>query len=348
MGTVMLHATILLLVVLSSTSVSGDNKLHVFALPVGQGDATVIKCPDGNGGKLTIIDMGSSSCRVQGCMKKEGIKKFIKGYTVEKIFLTHPDIDHYNLISAVVDNVDKDTELYHSCHRNKYNYDSIRRYYTPLNDIAPKINSITRIKNDFDCQVGEHWRFPICEDAATIVVLASGLEHACEKHNYNQASLVLQLKYKYKKVLFVGDLEGEEVVKKVIKCDIESDALRLAHHGSRENHANSDAFLGKVNANIAIVSSDPLHEKFKHPNSKIIDWYNKNKAGNVKAHPIAYKSDNNGQVIMENKYKRAIYSTTVRIAGPCKHKIIDLIIDGNSITPKVTSYSAKSTLQQLT
>ena len=68
MGTVMLHATILLLVVLSSTSVSGDDKLHVFALPVGQGDATVIKCPDDNGGELTIIDMGSSSCRVQRCI----------------------------------------------------------------------------------------------------------------------------------------------------------------------------------------------------------------------------------------------------------------------------------------
>ena len=206
MGTVMLHATILLLVVLSSTSVSGDNKLHVFALPVGQGDATVIKCPDGNGGKLTIIDMGSSSCKVNGCVKKEGITNFIKHHTVEKIFLTHPDIDHYNLISAVVDNVDKDTELYHSCHRNKYIYN----YHAPLDDIALKIKSIKRI-NKLDCSEEGHRKFSICGGAASIVVLASGLEDACTRSNNNPASLVLQLKYN-KKVLFVGDLEGEEAV----------------------------------------------------------------------------------------------------------------------------------------
>ena len=69
----------------------------------------------------------------------------------------------------------------------------------------------------------------------------------------------------------------KRAVNTVIKCDVKSDALRLAHHGSRENHANSDAFLKKVNADIAIVSSNPLRGKFKHPNSKIIDWYNAKK-----------------------------------------------------------------------
>ena len=266
-------------------------------------------------------------------------------------FLTHPDKDHYNLISAIVDNVDKDTKLYHSCHRNKYEYyDSKKNHYAPLDELGNKIKSIKRIYK-LNCSKGGCREFSICGGAASIVVLASGLEDACKnKQNNNPASLVLQLKYINKKVLFVGDLEGKKAVDTVIGCDIESDALRLAHHGSRVNYANSDAFLKKVNADIAIVSSDPLHEKFKHPNSKIIDWYNKNKVGNVKAHPIAYISDNNGQVIMENKYKRAIYSTTVRIAGAHRHKIIDLVIDGNSIIPEVTGYtcSSQSTLLTLT
>ena len=341
MGTAMLYGTVLLLVVLSSTCVNGDMYLHVFALPMGQGDATIIKCPDigTKPGKLTIIDMGSSSCKVNGCMRKEGITNFIQHHIVEYIFLTHPDIDHYNLISAVVDNVDKDTELYHSCDRSKYKY----RGHLPLDDIEPKIKLIEQI-NKLDCSKGEPSReFSICGGAASIVVLASGLEDACTKSSNNPASLVLQLKYINKKVLFVGDLEREEAVNTVIKCDIKSDALRLAHHGSRENHANSDAFLEKVNADIAIVSSDPLRKMFKHPNSQIIDWYNANK-GAVEAHPIAYIRDNDGQVIMEKEYKRAIYSTTV---SDTEHKIIDLITDGNSITPKVTSYALDSTQSTL-
>ena len=44
MGTVILVTV--LLVAISSSRVSGNDNLHVFALPVGQGDATVIKCPD--------------------------------------------------------------------------------------------------------------------------------------------------------------------------------------------------------------------------------------------------------------------------------------------------------------
>ena len=151
---------------------------------------------------------------------------------MEKIFLTHPDID-------------------------------------PLDDIESKIKSIKRI-NKLDCSEGGRREFSICGGAASIVVLASGLEDACTGSNNNPASLVLQLKYINKKVLFVGDFEDEEAVNTVIKCDIKSDALCLAHHGSRENHANSDEFLAAVNADIAIVSSDPLHENFKHPNSKLL------------------------------------------------------------------------------
>ena len=198
MGTVMLHATILLLVVLSSTSVSGDDKLHVFALPVGQGDATVIKCPDEDGipspDKLTIIDMGSSSSKEDGWMGEEQIKAFIEGHKVEYIFLTHPDIDHYNLISAVVGNVDKDTELHHSYAKDKYKY----RRHIPLIDIKTKTNLIFQITKK-DSSRGEKYPVTICGGAASIVVLASGLEDACKnKHNNNPASLVLQLKYKTK------------------------------------------------------------------------------------------------------------------------------------------------------
>ena len=35
-----------------------DSYLHIYALPVGDGDATLIQCP---GGELIIIDLGTSS-----------------------------------------------------------------------------------------------------------------------------------------------------------------------------------------------------------------------------------------------------------------------------------------------
>ena len=39
-----------------------DNQLHIYALPVGQGDCTVIQCPKANGGPtkgVVTIDIGS-------------------------------------------------------------------------------------------------------------------------------------------------------------------------------------------------------------------------------------------------------------------------------------------------
>ena len=92
MGTVIL--AIVLLLAASSSTVSGDWDLHIFALPVGQGDATIIKCPDVKDGstgliipgKLTVIDMGYSSCTVGGCMNTEDdIKNFIKDHKVGNI-----------------------------------------------------------------------------------------------------------------------------------------------------------------------------------------------------------------------------------------------------------------------
>ena len=102
----MILAIVLLLV---SSPVSGDNNLCIFALPVGQGDATIIQCPDiGYGpGKLNIIDVGSSSAQgtdARGFMQIADVEKFILSLGssgVENVFLTHPDIDHYSFFDAV-------------------------------------------------------------------------------------------------------------------------------------------------------------------------------------------------------------------------------------------------------
>ena len=108
----------------------------------------------------------------------------------------------------------------------------------------------------------------------------------------NEDSLVLQLvAYKTKfKALFVGDLEGSAVDKllkdksKIIKSDI----LRLAHHGSRNNNANSDKFLKAVNPTIAFSSSDPGHKSFCHPYCSIKKWFIKKYIEKCKEKEIDY------------------------------------------------------------
>ena len=204
MVTSVILVTVLLLVV-SSSLVSGDLDLHIFALPVGQGDATVIKCPDKptvgkppgwynpDTGKLNIIDMGSSSCIKGGCMTLlDDIQNFIGNNEVENIFLTHPDRDHYNLLPALTD---------------KYLHSTVNVYYSHMakcyqqygNKILENFLGKAKIK---DKPVGEigcndpSKVIPICDDDATITIIASELGHRCKCPNVD--SLVLQLEYKGK------------------------------------------------------------------------------------------------------------------------------------------------------
>ena len=81
-----------------------DGKLNVYALPIGQGDCTIIQCPatrnrrlDGSVIKslLTVIDMGASRTKY---MPEENVSNFLgdQKVNVEVVTISHPHGDHYN------------------------------------------------------------------------------------------------------------------------------------------------------------------------------------------------------------------------------------------------------------
>ena len=84
-----------------------------FALPVGQGDCTVIQCPSAYGGEISIIDAGSSANT--GFTKTQVIDAF-NGQTVETIILTHPHDDHINYIEDILKVIKGGIPpIYHPC-----------------------------------------------------------------------------------------------------------------------------------------------------------------------------------------------------------------------------------------
>ena len=347
MGTVILVTV--LLVAISSSLVSGDGDLHVFALPVGQGDATVIKCPDYKDGKsivpgkLNIIDMGSSSCTVGGCMNTEDdIKKFIGNNKVDNIFLTHPDTDHYKLMPALASKLDisgiSEVHIYHTYDKECYQY----RGKTPLEDILQikNNNNINNVHDHLINRIG--CRSPnipvdICNKKAKVVILAAGL--GCGGTNAD--SLVLQLQYFQSTMLFVGDLEGEGV-KELLKChnnyspakSIESNVLRLSHHGSRHNQANSDNFLKAVLLHnrmmYAFSSSDPGHQGFRHPNCEIKEWFERNFVASISFDHEYLCNNNNAMFYYTNLGQRLFQTTGTQNGGNLQHYILQMTVDSNT------------------
>ena len=290
MGTVILAIVLLL----ATTASGADDDLHIFALPVGQGDATIIQCPAPKGkmeiegeGELVIIDIGSSSAQKtkdeKGFMRIADVKKFIgdTGNHVENVFLTHPDKDHYNFIAAASKFMDDKTTIYHTHLLTEYNNCwKINDDGTPneqkftleqvIGDIKPSHPNVKHV-GKVDCSKSEKKDIDICGGDATITVLASELGGG-QCSDKNSDSFVLQLNYGGKKSLFVGDIEGGAIAT-IAKCNIKSDVLCLSHHGSVNNHANYNGFLKAVNPKYAFSSSDPCHATWTHPSCYISSWF---------------------------------------------------------------------------
>jgi competence protein ComEC len=72
----------------------------------------------------------------------------------------------------------------------------------------------------------------------------------------NDGSLVVQLAFAGRRILFTGDIgrEGEEeLFEGKIAADLSSDVLKVPHHGSR--YASSDRFLAAVSPMLAVASA---------------------------------------------------------------------------------------------
>ena len=246
-----------------------DDNLNIYALPVGQGDCTVIQCPIADGGKITIIDAGSS--RVTGFTRAH-LVNFLRldQVTIQSIFLTHPDLDHINYINAILDayrrQVRRQVDVYHSCEWRKYT----RRIRGRIN---PRYADPTRVP--YCCGETCNHEVPLCEvSGVTLKVIGSeNNNNNCANRNKNGDSIVSIIEYRGVKTLIAGDFEGDEAfVRNFIECpgnDLSADILRLPHHGAY-NEESTELFLDAINARYVFSSSG---FRYGHPRCELYDYY---------------------------------------------------------------------------
>ena len=72
--------------------------LHVYALPIDQGDCTIIQCPNGN---IAVIDCGSMGANK---LRSQQIRQILSAHEdkIKHIIITHPDKDHFNHLCDVI------------------------------------------------------------------------------------------------------------------------------------------------------------------------------------------------------------------------------------------------------
>ena len=219
--------------------------MTVYFLDVGQGDSILIEAP---GGSQLLIDAGLNS----KVLKSLGEVLPFFDRSIDTILISHPDADHIGGFPEILSTY----KVFNLIHGNIF-----------------KDNLLSlEIKNKFsdsDISVVESGDIVVIDSKYNIyleIFHPSDLFHDYDK---NDASLVMRLVYGEVEFMFSGDasIEIENYITTNFKEKLESDVLKIGHHGSRTS--TSDLFLGFVRPHTAVISVGS-ENKFGHPHEEVL------------------------------------------------------------------------------
>jgi len=224
--------------------------LEVIFFDVGQGDAIFVVTPQRH---QILIDGGPGSV----ILEKLGREMPFWDRTIDLIILTHPNYDHLTGLIEV-----------------------LRRY---------RVKNILCTGAVKDTAVFREWQKLLSEGDAEIFIAQAGQRILWESdsNNFikilypferlegqvfgdaNSTSIVARLIFGQNSLLFTGDIY-QSAERKLIRrgTEINSDILKVAHHGSRTSSA--EEFIKKVSPEIAVIQVG-RNNRYGHPHPEILE-----------------------------------------------------------------------------
>ncbi|MCA9622151.1 MAG: MBL fold metallo-hydrolase [Myxococcales bacterium] len=260
---------------LAAPSDGASGELKIQFLDVGQGDTTLITCPDGH---VILVDVGGSESltaavppaemKVGGgdeTAKADAARKAIEdeldGKPLHALFVTHPDRDHYNGLGSVL--TAKADQIYLGGKLSEYKASPAKEWLTQnAKAIQP---SLERNLPKVQCGTAK---------LSAFVASPSAIDSLPKAVRRNAGSIVLVISQGEADFVLTGDIVAQakqDILTQLGKDApqiLESEVLKLAHHGA-DNGLLEDWF-GKVKPSIAIVSSRAEH-RYGHPRQKVVD-----------------------------------------------------------------------------
>lgn len=225
---------------------SADPELRVVFLDVGQGDATFIESPAGT---QVLIDGGPGSSVLRALSAEMGF--FDRD--LDMVIATHPDRDH---VGGLVD--------------------VLERY---------EVDALMRTENQSDSSAANQFNRAVATEGAAqtyarrgdVVSLGGGAtlhvlfpDRAVTELESNSSSIILQLRYGETEFLLTGDAPSgiEEYLLTLDGEKLESDVLKVGHHGSRTS--TDVGFLRAVDPAHAVISA-AAESRYGHPHEEVVD-----------------------------------------------------------------------------
>ena len=252
-------------------------------LPIGQGDANVIQCPDGT---LTIYDFGTSNDDVDRFWVGPELQEFFGTNTdlIRNIIVSHQHWDHYRLLPDTFPDRSSLPELqniYISCTAadmaqtmidwvNAINGTDLLREFNAGGPCGPTGTSCGTID--------------VCpnDPGIAMAVLSANLgQHCTDGGNKNIDSIVVKLSWGSVSVLLPGDFEDEtsdlsedgpqKLMADFYGSQLDVTITQTCHHGA-SYLANKLVWRNVVRPEVLFSSGDPWYQ-FQHPRCEIFDSY---------------------------------------------------------------------------
>ncbi|HIY18396.1 MAG TPA: DNA internalization-related competence protein ComEC/Rec2 [Candidatus Blautia avistercoris] len=230
--------------------------LSITCLDVGQGDAIVLRMPDG---ACYLTDGGSESknCgayQILPYLKSQGISR------VEGIFVSHTDEDHISGIREILQaQIDKTTSV------------RVKGLFLPQWNVHPQAyEALEKLADLADIPVtylkeGDSLK----RQDVQIQVLAPFREDQTGEDT-NASSMVLKLSYGNITGLLTGDI-GVEQERKLLEETGKIQFLKAAHHGSK--NSSSLEFLQQASPDISFISCGK-DNRYGHPHEETLERLN--------------------------------------------------------------------------
>ena len=249
--------------------VTGDT-LQMTVLDIGQGDCIYIAFPDG---KNMIMDIGSE---VGSTSPWQHANEFLQQKNVTQIdylFITHGDYDHIREAKKLIENYE------------------IKAFYMPL-DKAQDSNTWLNLLDaaraeDYTDENGNKVDSQYNNNVGSYTISGENWEMKCysfDEADYptgtnaekiNAVSPICLLEYADRTIVLTGDaneMTEEYVLEKGYLNNIDTDILKVGHHGSKSS--TTQAFLDKIDAEFAIISTsgtrEEPHDDYTHPHPDLL------------------------------------------------------------------------------
>ncbi|MEX2054272.1 MAG: MBL fold metallo-hydrolase [Candidatus Colwellbacteria bacterium] len=235
--------------------------LEVYFLDVGQGDSQLLVFPDG---VEMLIDGGPDK---EVLFELEKILASTDRY-IDAVFISHAQLDHYGGLREVLGRYQIGAFIFSG---REGEGDPWEAFKDSL--VEAKVPIITVGQGD----VIRH------KDSALEVLWPS--KDFLDHNDLNESSLVMELRSEGVEVLLTGDIGFPSEEKLLETYDMNTDVLKVAHHGSR--YSTSLDFLKEATPAISIIQVGS--NRFGHPTEATLQRLSR-------AGSMIYRNDEDGTV----------------------------------------------------